>query len=265
MRQQTAQRTVADPMGTPRLRVGLIGYGRAGQAVARVLADHPQIDLRWIATRQIGSPSVLIGAQTHAVWALTPAALEAQLASEAVDALVDFSSPQALTSYAPSVRAHGLSLVSAISAYSAEDLAQLQALGAHARVMASPNITLGVNFLMVAGRILRQVAPFADIEVIEQHFRHKPEVSGTAKRIAQSLDLDADRITSLRVGGIVGYHEVIFGFPHQTVRLVHESIRPEAFGTGAAYALLELQTKPWGFYSFDDLMQAQIQRALAAG
>lgn len=32
---------------------------------------------------------------------------------------------------------------------------------------------------------------------------------------------------------IVGHHDVIFGFPHQTVRLIHDSIRPEALGAGA--------------------------------
>jgi 4-hydroxy-tetrahydrodipicolinate reductase len=87
-------------------------------------------------------------------------------------------------------------------------------------------------------------------------------MSGTARKIAKTLDLDHDRITSLRLGGIVGLHEVIFGFPHQTVRITHESIRREAFGTGAAFALGELSKQPYGFYTFDDLLMTMIREQL---
>jgi 4-hydroxy-tetrahydrodipicolinate reductase len=37
-------------------------------------------------------------------------------------------------------------LVSAISAYSEQKMANLRVLGERARVMSSPNITLGINF-----------------------------------------------------------------------------------------------------------------------
>jgi 4-hydroxy-tetrahydrodipicolinate reductase len=180
-----------------------------------------------------------------------------------IDALVDFSSAHSATRYLRAVRRHRLMLVSAISNYTPEQLASIQALADHCRVMCSPNITVGINFLIVAARLLRTIAPQADIEVIEQHFRDKPEVSGTARRIAHTLDLDEARITSLRLGGIVGHHEVVFGFPHQTVRLTHDSIRREAFGTGAAFALRELQHREAGLYTMEDLiagvMRGQLQ------
>lgn len=150
-------------------------------------------------------------------------------------------------------------LVTAISAYESRHLDYLRTLSRETRVMSSPNITLGVNFLMLAGKLLRSIAPFADVEVVEQHFREKSEISGTARKIAESLELDDEKITSLRLGGIVGHHEVIFGFPNQTMRLVHESIRREAFGTGAAYALEELAKCDNGFYSFEDLLMMKIR------
>ena len=46
-------------------------------------------------------------------------------------------------------------------------------------------------------------------------------------------------------------HEVIFGFPYQTVRLIHNSIDRRAFGTGTAFALSQLATCDNGFYSYD--------------
>lgn len=182
-----------------------------------------------------------------------------------VDALIDFSSPAAVHRYGEAVRRRRLMLVSGISAYSDTDLAYVRSLGEDARVMSSPNITLGINFLILGARLLREIAPHADVAVIEEHFRDKPEVSGTARKIAESLDIKDDDIRSLRLGGIVGHHEVVFGFPYQTVRLVHDSIRREAFGTGAVFALRELakRTGP-GYYSFEDLLVQRLRSQLLA-
>jgi len=79
-------------------------------------------------------------------------------------------------------------------------------------------------------------------------------VSGTAKVIAKQLDLDESRIKTIRAGGIIGTHEILFGFPYQTVRLKHESISREAFGNGIVFAVEQLQGKSKGFYSMEDLL-----------
>ena len=237
-----------------KLRVGLVGHGKAGQAVANVLSNDPRFELRWIARRSVagqpythsGTDIPVVGIEQHPF----PELFE----SMPVDALVDFSSPESLHLYGDEVRRRGITLVSAISAYSEDDLTYARSFGADTRVLCSPNITLGINFLIVAAKLLRKIAPFADVEIVEQHFREKPEISGTARKIAETLEVDGERITSLRLGGIVGHHEVIFGFPHQTVRLTHESIRREAFGTGAAFALTQLADCANGFYTFDDLL-----------
>ena len=90
--------------------------------------------------------------------------------------------------------------------------------------------------------------------IIEGHFREKKEVSGTAKIIARTLDLPEEEIKSVRAGGIIGVHEILFGFPYQTVRLRHESITREAFGNGILFAVDNLQGRPAGFYSMEDLL-----------
>lgn len=239
---------------TRKIRVGLVGYGKAGSAVANVLSGDPRFELRWIARR-----SASVETQSHSGTDIPIVGIDRTPFAELfermpVDALVDFSARESIRFYGEEVRKRGLMLVSAISAYTEEDLAYARELGRDARVLCSPNITLGINFLIVAAKLLRKIAPFADVEILEQHFRDKPEVSGTARKIAETLDVDGERITSLRLGGIVGHHEVIFGFPHQTVRLTHESIRREAFGTGTAFALVHLADCGNGFYTFDDLL-----------
>ncbi len=246
---------VSEVLATKPLRVGLIGHGRAGQAVARALMAHPLTDLRWVVRQRPADNTVGDGAaQAVPIMSVADQGHEQLLEQQPVDAIVDFSSAQALAQYADAVESRGLMLVTAVSHYDELRQARLRNLGARCRVVASPNITLGINFLMVAARMLRSMAPFADVRIIEEHFKEKPEISGTAMRLAQSLSLNDESITSLRLGGIVGHHEVIFGFPHQTVRLSHDAIRREAFGTGAIFALEQLRHRPPGFYSMEDLV-----------
>lgn len=244
------------------MRVGLIGHGKAGQAVADVLAQEQNMDLRWIATRSGHPAHVALHGKTIPVFAFNATTLEHHLNTKPVDALVDFSTADSAAIYGPVAGKRGITIVSAISAYSPEQLDALRALGQHTRVMSSPNITLGINFLIMAATMLRDIAPFADVEILEQHFREKPEVSGTARKIATSLQVEQDKITSMRLGGIVGHHEVIFGFPYQTVRLVHDSIKRQAFGTGAVFALQELQRYPEGFYTFEDLLLRRMRQQI---
>ena len=239
------------------IKVGLVGYGKAGKAVANVLAQDERFELCWIARRS-NKPT----ATEIPVTRLNKATFSDWLEQYPVDAIVDFSDSEAVLEYGDAVRQRGLILVSAISSSPPETMAYIRDLGQDIRVMSSPNITLGINFLMLAARLLRHIAPFADVGIVEQHFRDKSEVSGTAKRIAETLEVDEDDITSLRLGGIIGHHEVIFGFPHQTVRLIHDSIRREAFGTGAAFALTLLATRPAGLYSYEELLLDMLRQEL---
>jgi 4-hydroxy-tetrahydrodipicolinate reductase len=244
------------------IRVGLMGFGKAGQAVATVLQQQPDMQLAWVMRQHANPQNSTIADTSIPVLALDQVSWNECLNQYPIDALIDFSRSEALHQYAQPIAERGIDLVTAISAYAEADMKLLQQLGQQTRVLSSPNITLGINFLMLAAGLLRRIAPFADVEIVEQHFREKPEVSGTARKIAERLDLHEDQITSLRIGGIVGHHEVIFGFPHQTVRLTHESIRREAFGTGAAYALRLLHQQSTGFYTFDQLLLQQIQQEL---
>ena len=187
------------------IKVGLMGYGKAGQAVAEVLRNDPRYELCWVARRTKHAEMETVPETSIPVIGLDSVVLPEWLDAHPVDALVDFSSSDAVFLYGEEVRKRKLMLVSAISAYSAQELAYVHSLGQDTRVLCSPNITLGINFLIMASKLLRSIAPFADVEILEQHFREKPEISGTARKIAESLDVDDDRITSLRLGGIVGH------------------------------------------------------------
>ena len=246
------------------IRIGLVGYGKAGAAVAEVLHDDPRYELCWVARRKATTPMLKVASSDVPTFDLEDGTLADWLDNHPVDAIVDFSAPNSLHIYGEELRRRQLMLVSAISSYDEVQIQYARSLGLDTRVLCSPNITLGINFLIMAAKLLRNIAPFADVEILEQHFKAKPEISGTAKKIAESLDLASEKITSLRLGGIVGHHEVIFGFPYQTVRLTHDSIKREAFGTGTAFALAELALCDKGFYTFEDLLMKKVRAQLLA-
>jgi 4-hydroxy-tetrahydrodipicolinate reductase len=257
MRTKAEKRT-----GKPAIKtVGLIGYGRAGKAVSRVLADAEDVDLRWLVKHFPPSEADLATTQV-------PFLPSQQLATGEifeqypVDFVIDFSAPETILSYGKHAADRGTGIVSAISNYPVETNDLFRELACQIVVMNSPNITLGINYLLVASQLLQHIAPFTDIEVIEEHFRDKAERSGTAMRIAETLGLDETKINSIRVGGIVGHHEVVFGFPFQTVRLVHDSISREAFGTGALFALRQLHNRSAGLYSYESILREAMLDAL---
>ena len=248
-----------------KIRVGLFGFGKTGKLVAGEFIKDDRFDLKWVVkrTKRRGESfaSRLLGYETktgaiHAVDRLGPRFFE----KNPVDVLVDFSSAQGYRGYAAAADA-GVRIITAISKYEPEDLAALRALARKTAVLVSPNITLGINFLLVASQVLQKIAPHADIEIVEEHFRQKPETSGTALKIAEVLGLEKTKhVNSIRVGGIVGRHEVVFGLPNQTIRLVHESISRAAFGQGAIFGALWLADKGPGLYTMEQIVAEKMAR-----
>jgi 4-hydroxy-tetrahydrodipicolinate reductase len=243
------------------MKVGLFGFGRAGRAVATVLLQSEAAYLCWVIRKstvlQHRSVPEFLGikhAEPGLIFSKDEWTAEQLFDKHPVDVIIDFSSAEAILFYGEVAAKRGIAIVSAISAYPPEKIAFLKNLSQKTRVLWSPNITIGINFLMLAAKILKTIAPYTDIEIVEEHFKNKKEVSGTAIKISETLALPDTNIKSVRAGGIVGRHEVIFGFPYQTVRLIHESIQREAFGNGALFAANNLVDKKNGFYTMENLL-----------
>ncbi|MBN1321978.1 MAG: dihydrodipicolinate reductase [Thermoleophilia bacterium] len=243
------------------MRVGLMGFGRTGRSVARVLLESKETNLQWVVRRSSvllhRSVPEFLGVESDEpglIYRSDEFTADELFEEHPVDAVVDFSSETGIDYYGKAAARRGITIATAVSQYSQEQRDLLRHFSQITRVMHSPNITLGINFLIIAAQILKKIAPYTDIEIIEEHFRQKVEVSGTAKLIASTLELPEESIKTVRAGGIIGVHEILFGFPFQTVRLRHESISREAFGNGMLFALKNLEGKPSGFYGMEDLL-----------
>lgn len=244
------------------MKVGLIGFGKAGKAVANVILQQEEFSLEWVlrdsTVMENGSAKELLG-----MMAADPARIVSQQGLEIgdfldaypVDIIIDFSTEDGIYTYGEAAAERQIKIISAISHYDEHEKEFLRMLSERTVVFWSPNITLGVNYLLFAASMLKKIAPEVDIELIEEHFKAKAGISGTAVKIAETLDIRTESINSVRAGGIVGKHEVIFGFPYQTVRLVHESISREAFGNGALFAARNLKDKENGLYHFEDILR----------
>jgi 4-hydroxy-tetrahydrodipicolinate reductase len=242
------------------MRVGLYGFGKAGKATATVLLQSREVHLSWVIRKsdvlQHRSVPEFLGIDDEQGLIFPKDEWEPRRLFEEhpVDAIIDFSSAEAIKSYGKEAARRDIAIVTAISEYPDETVEFLKKLGKKTRVLWSPNITIGVNFMILAAKILNSIAPYTDIEIVEEHFKAKTGVSGTAVKIAHVLSLDKEAIKTIRAGGIVGRHEIIFGFPYQTVRLIHESITREAFGNGALFAVKSIIDKAPGLYAMEDLL-----------
>lgn len=243
------------------MKIGLIGFGRAGKAVANVILLSKKHSLEWVLRERTlldgQSAKELLGVESSdpaTVHSRTTTNLDELFSNEPVDAVIDFSGEQSIYLYGPAAASSGVMIISAISHYSDKEKEFLQELSGQTKVFWSANITVGVNFLLFAASMLQKITPDVDVEIIEEHFKAKSGVSGTALKIAEVLELESESINSVRAGGIVGKHEVVFGFPYQTVRLVHESISREAFGSGALFVAEKLKEKPLGYYNFESIL-----------
>jgi 4-hydroxy-tetrahydrodipicolinate reductase len=243
------------------MRIGLFGFGKTGRSVARTVVNDPHASLEWVMRRSDHVTRGPLADQIERsnsgegrIFSSASMPLDVVLDSFPVDVIIDFSSAEGMNYYADAAAQRGIHIVTAISNYPCEQQERLRELSTDTAVLWSPNITLGVNLMILAANLLQMIAPDADVEIVEEHFRMKKGVSSTARIIAKSLGVSECDIKSLRAGGIIGTHEVMFGFPAQVVRLRHESVSPEAFGEGALFAAKSMEFLSHGLYTMEDLL-----------
>lgn len=253
------------------VNVGLLGFGKTGRVIAGELLKEPGIRLNWVVRGTHSEEGEYAGQflgmhkDEGQIFSADRINYREFFKEHPVDIIVDFSHYSTIDDYFEAIKESKQGLISAISNYPESGIRKIEELSKTAPVLYSPNITLGVNFLIVISEVLQKIAPWADIEIIEEHFRNKPEVSGTALRIADVLGLDHQtHVNSIRIGGIVGKHEVIFGLPNQTIRLTHETSNRAAFGQGIIFGINYLHEKRAGLYSMDQIIKEKFVKSISA-
>ena len=155
------------------MKVGLFGFGRAGKAVATVLLQSKEAELSWVTRKSsvlhFRSVPEFLGIQSDEpglIYDKEDFSVEHFFDEHPVDVIIDFSSTEAIFDYGEGAAQRGIAIVSAISEYPPETVDFIKNLATETRVLWSPNITIGINFLMLAAKVLKSVAPYSDIEII---------------------------------------------------------------------------------------------------
>jgi len=192
-----------------------------------------------------------------------------------VDCIVDFShhsSVPALTAFAVRYR---LPLIIATTGHSEEEIALIREAAKEIPLFWAANFSLGIALLIELAKKAAQALPDAEIEIIEKHHDRKVDApSGTALAIAEALKEVRPEATlhpgrsgfgkrtpqeiglhAIRMGNIVGEHEVIIGTQNQTITLKHEAHSRAPFAEGTLSAARFLAGKPAGLYSMQDLVK----------
>lgn len=165
------------------MRIGLIGFGKTGKAVSSVILQNENFELSWILRRKKlldhRSAAEVLGIETNntegLIYSTSNTNLENLMDSFPVDAIIDFSSGEGIYTYGELAAKRKIKIISAISHYKPKEIAFLQKLAQQTTVFWSPNITLGVNYLMISAKYLKKIAPWVDIEIVEDILREKKE------------------------------------------------------------------------------------------
>ena len=250
------------------LRIILSGCnGRMGRAVESICAAGPEFEL------VAGIDLLGQGDRAFPVYT-SPAEVR-----EEADAVVDFSSPAALESLLDFCLARHLPLVLATTGYDPDQLDAIRRAAEVIPIFRSANMSLGVNVLLeLVRRAAAALGEGYDVEIVERHHSRKVDApSGTALMIAEAAaeslsyrpDYIYDRqsvrrprgeheigISSVRGGGIVGDHEVIFAGRDEVIELRHSAMSRDVFASGALRAARFLAgiRRP-GLYSMADLVR----------
>lgn len=197
------------------------------------------------------------------------------------DVVIDFSTAEASVALARSAaETGGPALVIGSTGFTPEQEADLEKAAEKVAIVRSGNFSLGVNILigLVQHAAQRLDAQDWDIEVTEAHHRRKIDApSGTALMLGEAAaegrfsDLADLRLkpydgitgerpagkigfSSVRAGGIVGEHTVMFASEDEVLTLSHSAIDRSLFAKGAVAAAAWVRTRRPGLYDMQDVL-----------
>lgn len=197
------------------------------------------------------------------------------------DVVIDFSTPESSVELAQACAARGgPALVIGSTGLSPEQDAEILKAAETVAIVRSGNFSLGVNILigLVEHAALRLDARDWDIEITEAHHRRKVDApSGTALMLGEAAaagrnedfeDVRAapwDGITgpresgkigfsSVRAGGIIGEHTVLFASDDEMLTLSHSAIDRSLFARGAVAAAAWVRNRKPGLYDMQDVL-----------
>ena len=197
-----------------------------------------------------------------------------QLGPVDADVVIDFSHHTAVGDVLTYAEKIGAAAVIGTTGHTEEEKRMIFAAAKRIPVFYSGNMSVGIAVLC---RLAKQAAacfPEADIEIVEIHHNRKVDApSGTAHMLFNAVKevqpnavehcgragegkrtKDEIGVSSLRMGSVVGVHEVHICTANQTLTLRHEAGNRGMLAEGAVDAARFVAGKPVGLYNMENLL-----------
>ena len=194
--------------------------------------------------------------------------------SKEADVVVDFSHHSAVIKLLDDARRMKLPVVIATTGHTEAERAAIEGAAREIPVFYAANMSVGVALLVKLAKEAARAMPDADIEIIEKHHNRKLDApSGTALMLANAIkdvrkeaqfvygrggqakrEKNEIGIHAVRMGNVVGEHEVILCTDSQTITLTHQAHSRALFAQGALVAAAYVASKAPGLYSMTDML-----------
>ena len=193
---------------------------------------------------------------------------------EEADVIIDFSHHSMTEELLAFAKERKLPLVLATTGQTEEEKEAIRKASAEIPLFLAANYSLGIAVLTDLVRKALTLYPDAEVEIVEQHHDRKMDApSGTALALFEAVrevrpearavpgrsgqgrrQKEDVGIHAIRMGNIVGVHEVIIGTQNETLRLTHQAASRGVFADGSLKAARFLLGKAPGIYDMKDLL-----------
>ncbi len=262
-------------------RIGVAGCaGRMGRAIVGAVLDADECRLGG-ASQYDGHPTVGrdAGVLAGRPEAGIPVSGDAPAMIGHVDAVIDFSTPDATAAHLAAARAHATPIAIGTTGMAAAEHRMLEEASRDIAIVAAPNMSVGGTLLAAltehAAAILDEDY---DIEVVGFQHRHKVDApSGTAYSVARAAargrGVPPDTVgatprdghtgprppgligmTTIQGGTVTGEHSAIFAGPGERLEFHHKPADRRVYARGAVRSALWLIGRPPGLYDMRDVL-----------
>lgn len=260
-------------------KICLAGLGRTGSEIARIILEEHDMKLVAVICSEFSSKAgkdigEVLGLPEQGIRIHTSDRFEEVIMQSKPDIVVDFTNAKATMKNLRFLSEMKIGLVIGTTGFSKNDIMRMRVLARKngSGILYAPNITLGVNVMMLLSNIAARILSDYDFEISEAHHKHKKDSpSGTALKIATEVEKGLESsgapllgeipIHATRAGGIVGRHQLMIVGDNDKIEIVHESFSRKAFAAGALKGIRFMRGKK-GFFEMRDVLE--LERVLSS-
>lgn len=260
-------------MSNERIRLAVAGAaGRMGRAVLECAAEHDGFSV----TAALVSHGDYARAKTIRVGdADLPAAT---LLSDPCDVLIDFTVAAGTMYWLEICCKQRIPMVIGATGHTDEQVSAIASAAHEIPIVQASNFSIGIHTMLAyIGAIVKQLGAAYDVEIVETHHKHKVDApSGTAlslvDEITRALHRTRDDVVfgregrtgarpagqigvhALRMGEVVGRHEVHISGPGETLSVIHTAHSRATFASGALRAAQWVINRSAGLYAMTNVL-----------